>query len=214
MKDHLSELRIFRSEIRNSCVKIFRHWVFCQVLIAIHHTVLQVFKTCMLKWAFNLTYIDSSGSLAVVGSATAACRWQRRHQRQQGWRGTGNNQQSTKSGGSNGKGNNNDNRDDDDDENEGNRGGSGSAAAQQTSWRRRRQWQLGISAGLAVAAAARWWRRQWGCVKAQRWHGGRAAASSVGVPVAAGKDNKGGGGHGVVVKKNSWSIFSILTKAV
>ncbi len=27
---------------------------------------------------------------------------------------------------------------------------------------------------------------------------------------AVGKDNKGGGGRGVVVKKNCWSIFSIL----
>jgi hypothetical protein len=27
---------------------------------------------------------------------------------------------------------------------------------------------------------------------------------------AVGKDDKGGGGHGVVVKKNSWSVFSIL----
>jgi hypothetical protein len=24
-----------------------------KILIAIHHTVLQVFKTCMLKWLFN-----------------------------------------------------------------------------------------------------------------------------------------------------------------
>ncbi len=50
---HILNILIFCSELCNSCVKIFRHWVFCQVLIAVHHTVLQVFKTCMLKWAFN-----------------------------------------------------------------------------------------------------------------------------------------------------------------
>ncbi len=50
---HILNILTFRSKLCNSCVIIFRHWVFCQVLIAIHHTVLKVFKTCMLKWAFN-----------------------------------------------------------------------------------------------------------------------------------------------------------------
>ncbi len=50
---HTVNILSFHSKLCNSCVKIFRHWVFCQILIAIHHTVLQVFKTCMLKWLFN-----------------------------------------------------------------------------------------------------------------------------------------------------------------
>ncbi len=50
---HTLNILSFRYELRNSRVKLFRHWVFCQVLINIHHTVLPVFKTCMLKWAFN-----------------------------------------------------------------------------------------------------------------------------------------------------------------
>ncbi len=50
---HILNILTFCSKLCNSCVKMFRCWVFCQVLITIHHTVLQVFKTCMLKWAFN-----------------------------------------------------------------------------------------------------------------------------------------------------------------
>ncbi len=36
------------------------------------------------------------------------------------------------------------------------------------------------------------------------------AASLVAVAAVVGKANKGGGVHGVVMKKNSWSVFSIL----
>ncbi len=50
---HILNILTFCSKLRNSRIKILRHWVFCQILITIHHTVLQVFKTCMLKWLFN-----------------------------------------------------------------------------------------------------------------------------------------------------------------
>jgi hypothetical protein len=64
--------------------------------------------------------------------------------------------------------------------------------------------------GSSLVAAQDWRGRQQDSAKASRWRGSSAAVSSAVAEVAVGKDDKGGGGYGVVGEKKILSIFSFL----